>query len=76
MRARSVAAWAAVTAAMGPDELLLTLALALVTVGLWPLVGLAALVAPGIVLLWIALPTRSSFVQRTPEPTLKLRKRS
>lgn len=51
-----------ITAYVGADELLLALALLLVTIGLWSRVGAAALVAPGLVLLWIALPSRRSFL--------------
>ena len=47
------------------DELLLALALALVTAGLWPWIGQGALVAPGVVLLWIALPQRAELVHRS-----------
>ena len=49
------------------DEILVAGGLALVTVGLWPIVGRSALVVPGLVLLWIALPQRVAFVARTPD---------
>ena len=41
-------------------------ALALVTTGLWALIGRVALVVPGVVLLWIVLPSRPPFVLRRP----------
>lgn len=56
--------WAGLTAAIGGDELLLLIALACLTGGLWPALGRQALVAPGLVLLWVALPSRSAFVIR------------
>jgi hypothetical protein len=49
-------------AILGPDEILLVVALALLAVGgyqAWPPL---ALVAPGLVLLWIVLPSRRPFV--------------
>lgn len=52
---------------VGRDELLLGLGLLLLTGGLWARVGPVALVAPGLVLLWIALPPRWAFVVRQPE---------
>ena len=36
MKRRSLALWKALTSAIGVDELLLTLALGLIVVGLWP----------------------------------------
>ena len=53
------AAWRAV---LGADELLVVVGLVLLTAGLWPIADQGALVAPGLVLLWIALPQRTSFV--------------
>ena len=58
----------AIAAVVGADELLLACALALVTVGLWPIIGRSALVVPGTVLLWIALPSRAPLVVRPPSP--------
>lgn len=49
------------------DEILVAVGLALVTVGLWPVAGRSALVVPGLVLLWIALPQRVAFVARVAE---------
>ena len=51
-------------AVVGVDELLIGAGLGLVTAGLWSLVQQAALMAPGLVLLWIALPQRTTFVAR------------
>ena len=63
--AAAVAAIARKAITGGPDgwldEELIILALALVTVGLWPRFGQQALVAPGIVLLWLVLPQRHAF---------------
>jgi hypothetical protein len=55
-------------ALFGVDEALLGVALVLLTAGLWALVHVAALIAPGLVLLWVALPPRHAFVARPPEP--------
>lgn len=55
---------AAVQAAIGVDEILLAVALVLVTIGLWPLCGQVALVAPGLVGLYVALPCRQPFISR------------
>jgi hypothetical protein len=44
------------------DDVFIGLGLVLVTVGLWAVVHVAALIAPGAVLLWVALPTRRSFL--------------
>lgn len=53
---------------VGPEEVALAMGLALVTVGLWPVAGQVALTVPGLVLIWLALPQRTTFVQRTPTP--------
>jgi hypothetical protein len=58
---------ASVHALVGVDELLLLVALGLITTGLWVVVGIAALIAPGLVLLWIALPSRTGFLVRASE---------
>lgn len=63
-RRAAVRAW--IGSMIGVDELLLAVALTLVTVGSWPLLGRGALVVPGIVLLWIVLPTRGTFIVRPP----------
>lgn len=56
------AVFAAIRKSIDADEVLLTLGLALITWGLWPLVGVCALIVPGAVLLWLALPSRAPFV--------------
>lgn len=57
------------------DEVILGLGLALVTCGLWSQYGRLALVVPGLVLAWIALPTRRAFVDRSdPAPPAARRK--
>jgi len=50
----------------GSQELTLSAGLALLTGGLWGWIGPLALVAPGLVLVWIALPQRHGFVVRPP----------
>lgn len=60
--AAAAAVWRAITAVIGADELLVCVGLGLLTAGLWSLVQESALVAPGLVLLWIALPQRTPFV--------------
>ena len=60
------ALWKATSSVIGLDECFLIVALALVTTGLWALIGRGALVVPGIVLLWIVLPSRPPFVLRRP----------
>ena len=49
---------------LGADEIILVAALLLVTIGLWLVAGQASLIAPGFVLLWVGLPSRSPFVMR------------
>lgn len=72
LRTSSARALVAIGAVVGLDELVLLAALVLITAGLWAsfeagrLVGLSALVVPGLVGLWCALPQRESFVHRTP----------
>jgi hypothetical protein len=53
---------------IGLQEALLVVAVSLLTVGLWPVLEWVALVIPGAVLLWVALPSRAPFVTRGPEP--------
>jgi len=55
------------------DELLLALALVLVTSGLWSVLGSAALTVPGGVLLWIVMPSRAAFIARPPESAQRSR---
>lgn len=60
--AAPAAVWQAITAVIGADELLVVAGLGLLTAGLWPIVQESALIAPGLVLLWIALPQRTPFL--------------
>lgn len=53
---------------VGLDEFLLSLGLVLITVAIWPLVGVLALVVPGVAITWIALPSRVPFVARPSDP--------
>ena len=46
------------------DELALAVGLGLVTVGLWPSIGVLALIAPGAAIVWIVLPARGVFIVR------------
>ena len=46
------------------DEVVVLVGLALVTAALWPRFEQGALLVPGLVLLWVALPTRDGFVAR------------
>lgn len=75
MRARSLALWGALTSIIGVDELLLTLALTLIVVALWPVIGRIALLVPGVCLLYVALPQRSPFLHQPPSPDDLRRKR-
>lgn len=60
---------AALASIIGVEECVLTLGLILLSAGLWPVFGRAALVAPGLVLIWLAIPSRRAFIHRpvTPE---------
>lgn len=62
-----------VTGVVGFDELLVAVGLALIAAALWPVVGRLALLAPGLVLVWIALPQRASFVRRIEDVPAKRR---
>lgn len=56
----------AIAAVVGVDELQLLVGLTFVTVALWPLLARLALVVPGGILVWLALPSRAPFVHRPP----------
>lgn len=58
---------------VGPDELVLLAGLALVADGLWQVWRPGAFLAPGVVLVWIALPERKPFIERRPQPPAKRR---
>lgn len=74
MRASSLALWKALTSAVGLDELLLTLALTLIVVALWPVArswlgtGLPALLPAGVIVLYVALPSRLPFLMKPSAP--------
>lgn len=82
MKRRSLALWKALTSAIGVDELLLTLALGLIVVGLWPIAvawlgtGLPALVPAGLAILYVAMPSRLPFTMRPPAPEKPARRAS
>lgn len=61
---------------IGVDEIMLLIGLVLLTAGLWSLVRAAALIAPGLVLLWMAVPPRHAFLARTPEAAAERKGRS
>lgn len=53
-------------AAIGLDDLVLLLALLLLAVGFWQVWTPGAFIVPGLVLLWLVLPSRAPFVTRPP----------
>lgn len=53
----------AIAAEVGRDEVLLVTGLALLVLGLWPIVGWASLIVPGGAFTWLALPSRAPFVK-------------
>ena len=53
------------------DECLTLSGVVMITIGLWPLVGQVALIVPGIVALWLGLPSRTRFVARQEIPPTK-----
>lgn len=73
-RALVVGLAASIQNAVGLDEILVSIALVLVTVALWPTFARGALLAPGLVLLWVALPARSVFL--IPPPVDKPKRRT
>lgn len=48
----------------GWADLVVTIGLVCLTVGVWTFVGAGSLIAPGAILLWYALPPRPPFVVR------------
>lgn len=68
--------FARVRALVGLDELLLLVGVGLMLTGLWPTIGVGALVVPGVVLVWIALPSRSPLLERPPDsPSVTTRRK-
>ena len=59
---------------IGRDELLLAGGLALVSVGLWETWRPGAYLVPGLVMLWIGLPSRAAFVERPSVAAVRKRK--
>ena len=59
-----VRAFAAVASEFGRDEVYLGAGLLLIAYGCWDLWRPGSFLAPGGVLLWIALPCRSPFIER------------
>lgn len=72
---------AAIAREIGPEEIALTVGLTLVTVGLWTLLehvgvpGPVALMAPGGVTVWHALPSRVPFIDRPEAPSAPSQRR-
>ena len=58
---------AVVVREVGVEEILLTAAIALAMVAIWPWCGRLSLLVPAVVLLWIALPARAPFLARPPD---------
>jgi hypothetical protein len=56
------------------EELAVGAGLVLITVGLWPPLGISALVVPGAALVYVALPSRLPFVLRPPDVSSRGRK--
>ena len=71
MRQRSRALVAAVVRHIGVNELGLAIALLLIARGLWLAWRPGAYLVPGLVLLWIALPSRVAFLVRPSAPSGK-----
>jgi uncharacterized membrane protein len=57
------------------EELAVAVGLVLITLGLWPHVGVAALVVPGAAIVWVWLPPRVSFLVRPTDGDEPRRKR-
>lgn len=76
MRTRSAAIVAAVFGphGIGRDEALITVGLLLLARGLWLAWPPAAYMVPGAIILWIALPSRTVFLVRSPEPDKAMRR--
>jgi len=51
------------------QSVVLGLALGLIAFSLWNVWRPGVYLVPGIILLWIVLPTRRPFIERTPPPT-------
>ena len=58
------AVFKALCSGLGADEVVFIAALLLITAGVWLFVGQASLIAPGVVLLYVALPSRQPFIVR------------
>lgn len=60
----TVRAIALASAAVDKEDVLMLAGLALLAAGLWLVSHAAALIVPGLILLWIFLPSRPPFVDR------------
>ena len=59
---------AVLTSRVGLDDVVLGVALLLIAAGFWSAWKPGAFIVPGVVLLWLVLPSRSPFVTRPPVP--------
>lgn len=59
----------AIASLIGVDERALLVALVVLVIGAWQVWRPAAWLIPGLVLLWIFLPQRTSFIQRSDDKT-------
>jgi hypothetical protein len=62
-------AWAIVRREIDVDVILLALAVGLIAIGFWDWWRPGAFVVPGLVVLWIVLPSRRPFVVRDQQPS-------
>lgn len=73
-RGAVVRSWDAVRSAVDAADIWIAIALGLISYGCWDLYRPAAFIVPGVALLWIALPPRPPFFDRT-EPAKKPQRR-
>ena len=64
----------AIASEIGRDEVVLFAGLALTAYGCWLVWPPAAYLVPGLVLVWMALPSRTAFIERPPAPDAKSRR--
>ena len=59
-------AWAWCQRELDAELIVVVLGVTLITIGIWPLAGRLALIVPGAIAVWLALPARASFIERLP----------
>lgn len=69
-----LAAWALIASVIGFDEIAIAVGLALVAFGLWDVWRPGAFILPGMVILWMAVPSRPAFITRPPVLVKRVRK--